>query len=136
MTDIYSPFHAAAKIAPEPADRDNATREAWIRHYAALALASWVVFHDVITRRNTNPQPDDLPDISFLAVIGSSSTAAAIALTHPDDAPTLIWDYTPEAGALNGEFEDWLEDVLVRHGINPAHIDHRRDAGDFTPTPA
>ena len=126
------PINAAERIAPAPATRENATRAAWVRHYAAQALACWATFRAETRNLTPNPEPGSRPDIGYLALAAVSSTTAVAALTTANGVPELIWDLTPEAGALNGEYEDWLTDVLVRHGINPADIDPDYNADDFT----
>ncbi|MET8278248.1 hypothetical protein [Micromonospora sp. NPDC005174] len=133
MTDtIIDPFHASANLAPAPKTREAATREAWIRHYAAEALAAHAKFRAEISTLPHNPAPGSRPDIGYLILAATSATAAAVALTEPtSDAPELIWDLSPELGALNGEWEEWLVDVLVRYGVNPGHIDPAYSADDF-----
>lgn len=126
-----NPINTALRIAPAPAERSDATRHAWVRHYAAQALACWATFRAEIRNLPRNPEPGSRPDLGYLALAATSSTTAAVALMGALDAPTLIWDLTPEAGALNGEYEDWLTDVLVRYGINPGDIDPDLDPADF-----
>lgn len=128
VTDL---INTAERIAPAPTSRDSATRTTWIKHYAAQALACWATFRREIRNLTPNPAPDGRPDIGYLALTAVSSTTAAAALIDPHNAPALVWDLTPELGALNGEWEEWLADVLVRHGINPAHVDPDLDPADF-----
>jgi hypothetical protein len=129
---LTNPFNTADQIAPEPASRDQATAEAWARHYCAMALAAHVAFRTAI--RNFKPDGTQArPELGLLTCAAVGYASAAVALLHPEDAPGLIWDITPEAGALNGEWEDWLDDTLVHLGINPAHIDPDLDATDFNP---
>lgn len=130
-TTVECPINAAERIAPTPATREDATRGPWVRHYAAAALACWATFRREIRNLTPNPEPGSRPDLGYLALAATSATAAVVALTNPVDAPELIWDLTPEAGALNGEYEDWLTNVLVRYGINPGHIDPDLDPADF-----
>ncbi len=60
------------------------------------------------------------------------SLAAAVArLNDRETAAEVIWNLTPELGALNGEWEEWLVDTLDEHGINPADIDPDYEAADF-----
>jgi len=129
--ETESPINAAERIAPTPATRDDATRHAWVRHYAAQALACWATFRHEIRSLTPNPSPGSRPDLGYLALAAVSSTTAAVALMGSLDAPWLIWDLTPEAGALNGEYEVWLTDVLVRYGVNPGHIDPDLNPADF-----
>lgn len=129
---LFPTLGAAEQVAPAPTSREAATREAWIRHYAAQALAAYAEFRDRIRTIEPNPQPGSRPDLGVLSLIATTSTAAAVGLIYTEDyAPGLIWDLTPEAGALNGEWEDWLDDVLVRHGVNPADIDPHLNPADF-----
>lgn len=133
MTD-HNPFAAAEALAPVPATREQATADAWARHYAALALAAWTVFHRAVS--STDMPEDSRPDLDLLSGLAVAATAATHKLAYPD-APDDLWDITPEAGALNSEPEEWLVEVLDAHGINPADIDPRYSAGDFrSPTQA
>ncbi|WP_229401936.1 hypothetical protein [Micromonospora okii] len=124
-------LNTALTLAPQPDTRETATREAWVRHYAALALAAYAEQRAGFRNLPRNPAPGSRPDLGRLGLIATSALTAAAALVDPDDAPALIWDLTPEAGALNGEWEDWLADTLVRHGINPAAVDPDLDPADF-----
>ena len=138
MAETESPISAADRLAPQPATRDTATRDAWVRHYAAQALAACAHLRAECRNLPPDPEPGSHPDIGYLGMLAQASMAAAVAFLGPLNAPTLLWDLTPEAGALNGEWEDWLTDVLVRYGINPGHIDPDLDPADFAPeeTPA
>ncbi|MFG2046162.1 hypothetical protein ACGFIW_01860 [Micromonospora sp. NPDC048935] len=134
MTDTTTetPFNAAHRLAPPPATRDAATRDAWVRHYAADALAAYATFRDAIRTVTPTTAGGSRPDLGYLTLAATAATAAAAALTDRTDyAPELIWDLTPELGALNGEWEDWLVDVLVRRGVNPGHIDPAYNPADF-----
>jgi hypothetical protein len=131
MTITQSPFDAADNLAPVPDSRDDATNHAWIRHYAAQALAAYATLRAECRNLPRNPEPGSRPDIGYLSMAAQASTAAAVALLGPLNAPSMIWELTPEAGALNGEYEEWLTDVLVRYGINPAHIDPDLNPDDF-----
>lgn len=122
-------LNRAHDLAPVPETRDQATRDVWVRHYAAEALAAFAGFHAVTrdVRRG-----DDRPDIGYLISLAVASMTAAFALSTADsDLPGQLWDLTPEAGALNGEWEEWLTATLDRLGVNPADIDDRYTAGDF-----
>lgn len=117
------PFDIAEHLAPVP--DQGATADDWTRHYAALALAAWAAFHAAMGT-------DEARDLGYLSLIGTSATAAAIALTSPHDtAPDFLWDHTPEAGALNGEWEQWIVQKLDALGVNPADIHPSYVAGDF-----
>ncbi len=128
---IADPFNAADRLAPVPESRDGATMHAWVRRYAAQALAALTVLNAECRDLPPNPVPGSRPDIGYLGMLAQSSMAAAVAFLGPLDAPTLLWDLTPEMGALNGEWEEWLVDVLVRYGVNPGHIDPAYNAEDF-----
>ena len=130
-TTTESPFDAADKLAPVPATREDATRHAWVRHYAATALAAYATLRTEFRTLTPSPEPGSRPDIGYLSMLGVAATSAAVALLGAIDAPGLIWDLTPEAGALNGEWEEWLAEVLVRYGVNPGDIDPDLDPADF-----
>jgi hypothetical protein len=136
VTTIHPSFEVAERLAPVPYDPGQSTRDAWIRHFAALGLAAHVAFRAALGRLSDGPKEDWRPDLGYLAEIGVAATAAAAALVadSPEEAPSLIYSLTPEAGALNGEWMDWLYDVLEARGINPAHIDPNLNATDFDPT--
>lgn len=131
----HDPLAIAERLAPVPATREQATTDAWVRHYAAQALAAWTVFHREVDSLPPNPGEGSRPDLGYLSALGVAATSAAHALDG--GTPGDLWDLTPEAGALNGEWEEWLADTLDAHGINPADIDPRYNAGDFrSPTQA
>lgn len=136
---MTSPFEAAERLAPVPATPD-APVDQWVRHHAATALAAWAVFHQKCRTIPSNPVPGSRPEIGYLATLGVASVHAAAALATRNDPEKLsaeLYDLTPEAGALNGEYEDWAVDTLDRLGVNPADIDPRYRAGDFrTPSTA
>jgi hypothetical protein len=136
MTDTTDPFNAADRLAPVPDSRDTATRDAWVRYYAAQALAALAVLNDECRNLPPNPAPGSRPDIGYLGMLAQASMAAAVAFLGPLDAPARVWDLSPELGALNGEWEEWLTDVLVRYGVNPGHIDPAYNPADFTPAVA
>lgn len=125
-------INTAERLAPAPTVREGANRTTWVKHYAAQALACWATFRAEIRNLRPNPQPGSRPDLGYLTLAAVASTTATAALINDPDTPALIWDLTPESGALNGEYEDWLADVLVRHGINPGDIDPDLDPADFT----
>jgi hypothetical protein len=121
-------LNRAHELAPTPGE--HGTRDDWMRHYVAQALAAfagfYVVTHDV-------QRGDSRPEIGYLAIIGHTSVAAVLGLDAPADELTrVLWEHTPEGGALNGEWEQYIVDTLDRLGVNPADIDGRYVAGDFT----
>jgi hypothetical protein len=129
---VHPAFDAAERVAPEPTDRDTATVDQWVLHYCALALAAHTAFRDALRSLSPTPEGGSRPDLGYLVTVAVSATAAAIALTTPPaEVAGVLWDYTPEAGALNGEYLDWLDETLDRLGINPADIDHHLDTADF-----
>lgn len=131
VTITETPFSAANRLAPRPSTReDAAAKHAWVRHYAAQALAAHATLQAVAGSAASGTRKSR-PDIGYLALLGQTSVAAAVAFLGPIDAPTQLWDLTPELGALNGEWEEWLTSVLVRHGVNPGHIDPAYNPADF-----
>ena len=129
-TKIYDAFAAADKVAPQP-DR-GATGQVWGRHYAALALAAHTAFRVSLPTIGSNPEPGSRPDLGLICAVATSSTAAAVALLSPPlVAPDLIWNLTPEAGALNGEYVDWLAERCDQFGINPAALYRWYSGADF-----
>ncbi len=132
-TDLYETFNVADRLAPAPPTAEEATPAAWVRHYAATALAAHYVFRKSLGRQDPgNPVSATRPDLGLLVTIGTSATAAAVALLNDrETAAEIIWNLTPELGALNGEWEEWLVATLDEHGINPADIDPDYEAADF-----
>ncbi len=117
-------FAAAERLAPLPDSRENATIFAWTRHYAGLALAAHAAFYDA----SETPGPE----LGWLMTLAVSATAAARAVSSPlAGVGQELWDLTPELGALNGEYEEWLVETLDNLGVNPADIDPRYNADDF-----
>lgn len=133
MTDTVHPaFATAERLAPEPASRDTATVEAWTRHYAALALAAHSAFDAALRTVPRDPEPGSRPDIGYLIAIAVASTATAVALTAtPNEVAHTLWDFTPEAGALNGEYVAWLAETLDGLGVNPADLYPAFNGDDF-----
>lgn len=127
----------AERLAPEPNSRAVLDgRDKWARHFAAQALAAHSEFRVAIRTVNKQTAPGSRPDLGHLMAIATASTAAAVALTVPaEHVAGKIWDLTPEAGALNGEYIDWLAETLDRLGVNPADLHPWFDGADFT-TPA
>lgn len=127
-------LNRAHTIAPTPGE--HGTREEWMRHYAAQAMAAFAGFYQVTHEPRTG---DDRPEIGYLALLSEASVAACIAIDHPTsdlsgavDVARLLWEHTPDGGALNGEWEECIVDTLDRHGINPADVNERYTASDFT----
>lgn len=124
-------LNRAEELAPVPETRGDATRDTWVRHYAAQSLAAFAGFYQASTDAR-GAEPGSRPDLGYLISHAVSAFTAAFALDTADsDLPGKLWDLTPEAGALNGEWEEWLTDTLDRLGVNPADIDGRYRAGDF-----
>src|ERR1700753_1461032 len=97
----HSPFTAADLLAPVP--DEYGTVEDWMRHHAATARAACTMFrlqHD--------------HDPGLMAPLGVASLHAAVALSSVHRGPLAqeLYDLTPEAGALNGEWEEWLTETL------------------------
>lgn len=125
LTDL---LNRANEIAPVP--DENGTRDEWMRHYAAQAAAAWAAFYQAIHEPMTG---EGRPELGYLSLVATSSVAAVLGLDSPaDDLPRLLWEYTPEAGALNGEWDHYIALVLDRLGINPADLDDRYDARHFS----
>jgi hypothetical protein len=124
VTMEHPAFTAAHRLAPLPAEREDATILAWTRHYAGLALAAHAAFYDA----SETPGPE----LGWLSTIAGTATAAARAVSDRGMAVGgALWDLTPELGALNHEYEEWLVEVLDNLGVNPADIDPRYHAADF-----
>ncbi|MEU4558570.1 hypothetical protein AB0F72_09270 [Actinoplanes sp. NPDC023936] len=120
-------LNRAHTMAPTPGE--HGTREEWMRHYAAQALAAFAGFYVVTHEPRTG---GDRPEIGYLALIGHTSVAAVLGLNaSPDHLPRLLWQFEPEGDALNGEWEDYIVSVLDRLGINPADLDERYAADEF-----
>lgn len=124
------PLAVAARLAPVPATRKEATTDAWVRHYAALSLAAFTVLDREGGNLQPHPAEGSRPDLGYLVGLGVAAMAAAFAL-HAGRAPQSLWDHTPEAGALNGEWEEWVTGVLDELGVNPADINPEYNSGDF-----
>lgn len=121
-------LNRAHEIAPTPGE--HAIRDDWMRHYAAQALAAFAGFYAVTHEPRTG---EDRPEIGYLALLGHTSVAACIALDAPTTQTTrLLWEHDPNGDALNGEWEQYLTDVLDSLGVNPADLDGRYEARHFT----
>lgn len=124
MTEAVDLINNADSLAPCPATRDEATRDAWTRYHAALALAAHAAAHRLLGK--------DPVMFGTLTLVAVSATAAAIALTTtPDEVAGELWELTPECGALNGEWSAWLVETLDRLGVNPADVDPAYNPSDF-----
>ena len=76
--------------------------------------------------------PGSRPDIGYLMQTAVAATAAACAATWGgNQLAAELWDLTPEAGALNGEYVDWLAEQCDTCGINPADLYPWFTAADF-----
>lgn len=117
---VHPAFTAAERLAPEPQRRGDATRDQWIRVHAANALAAHTAFRAALKTLPPNPERGSRPDLGYLILIATSATAAVCAMTsRPDRFSDDLWALTPEAGALNGEYIDFLATMLDAYGINP-----------------
>jgi hypothetical protein len=121
-------LNRAHDIAPTPGE--HGTRDDWMRHYAAQALAAFAGFYAVTHEPRTG---EDRPEIGYLALIAETSVSAVLGLNaSPDDLPRLLWQFNYDGAAMNGEAEEYIVSMLDRLGINPADIDGRYTASDFT----
>lgn len=129
MTDPINLLNNAEELAPVPATKEEATREAWVRHFCAQAMAAYAGAHHLMS---TSSPKEHGKQYGALVLMAVASTSAALGLTTPpEDLPHRLWRFTPECGALNGEWEEWLADTLDRFGVNPADVDGRYDAAHF-----
>ena len=127
--------HAADVLAPAPENRDDATDQVWLRHYAAEGLAAVVGYRKALKTIVRKSPRGSRPDFGYLVHHAVACTMAAVQLAYPADGPVpharRMWDLTPELGALDGEWEEWLTAVLDMHGVNPADIDPDLTAAGF-----
>lgn len=133
MPDLTELINRAARVAPLPERREDATVDVWVRYFAALALAAHAGFAEMLHEvekldENTPSPPGTLALLINLAVAAQS---AVIALQETGEEAGAIWDLTPELGALNGEWEGYLASTLDGLGVNPADLDPRYVAADF-----
>lgn len=125
MTQPTDFLNRAEELAPTPEDGED-PRE-WVRHFAAQAMAAYAAF-----RISERVEPAG-PHLGYLALLGTAAMAASVSLEAPNEtAARVIWELTPEAGALNGEWIDHLADTLEAHDINPADLYPWFEAKDFT----
>lgn len=126
-------FAAAERLAPAPSKPADSTPEAWIRHFAATGLAAHVAFRAALPTLKPDSEPGSRPELGYLVgmAVYATSAAAALSADSPAEAAELIYNLTPEAGALNGEWEDWLDETLAAHGINAADIDPDLNPSDY-----
>ena len=117
-------LNRAHEIAPTPGV--GGTRDDWMRHYAAQALAAFAGFKVIL------PGVDgthERPELGYLAILGHTSAAAVIALDAPSklEQTRMLWEHEDAEAA-----EEYVVGILDRLGINPADIDGRYTASDFT----
>ena len=62
MTDL---INTANRIAPPPTGRGDATRDVWVRHYAAQALAAYATFRHEIRDLQPGAKPGSRPDLGY-----------------------------------------------------------------------
>lgn len=119
-------------VAPMPYDRENWTAETLIKHYAARAASL-----NEATHRSVSSHPRDTDSPAFqravlqtarLSESANAHLAAALLLRiiatrtagiHAliEDTLTELWEVTPEAGALDGEWVDAANDIIGHYGI-------------------
>lgn len=128
-----TPLEIAQTLAPGPDTEKDSTPQAWAIHYAATAFAAYTEFHQMLPSLGSNPAPGSRPELGRLVALGVAATAAYAALSAEpgEDIGELLWTWTPECGALNGEYLDELSEALDKAGINPADIDPNYNADDF-----
>jgi hypothetical protein len=140
---VHEVFLAAEKLGPVPYNADDATPQAWLRHYIATALAAHTAFYAALPPPRTVPadQVGSKPELGYLMMIATSATAAAQAIdaviagdVTADKVAAAIWKLTPNCGALNSEYVGWLMERADQLGINPADLDFRLNAADFRST--
>lgn len=123
MTEPIDLLNRAAELAPVPAV--GAEPAEWVRHYAAEAMAANAAFRLLMGT-------DRGEELAYLSLLANAALAAAVALEAPSEtAARVIWELTPEAGALNGEWVGHLADTLEAHDINPADLYPWFEAKDF-----
>lgn len=122
-------LNTAEGLAPRPEDPTD--RDQWIRYWTATGLAACAGFRRALSNHNQDAAIRGR-ELAYLSLLSVASVAAAVPLVSPEQHLELLWDLTPEAGALNGEWEDWLTETLDKYGINPADIDDRLVARDFS----
>jgi hypothetical protein len=133
-------FDVAERLAPPPTKRLDelgvgGEREAeWTCYYAALALAAHAEFREALTTLHDRGEPGSRPELGWFMDIATSATAAVVALGQPARVGEALWDLTPECGALNGEYLDYLAELLDKYGVNPADIYRWFEAADFQST--
>jgi hypothetical protein len=123
MTEPTDFLNRADELAPSP-DNPHARPTDWVRHYAAQAMAANAAFR---VAERTSPGPA----LGYLSALEVASTHAAMAIDSHSWTTRDLWEVTPEGGALNGEWMDYLAEVLVKHDINPADLYPWYRASDF-----
>jgi hypothetical protein len=128
--DVQDPrdiLNRAEALAPRPEDECVAP-EVWARYWIATGLAADTAFRWVLRQPSSPLRGERMAYLSLLAVAAMS---AAVPLVDIENHRDLLWSLTPECGALNGEWSEWLTDALDGLGINPADIDPDLRATDF-----
>lgn len=124
MTEPHELMNRAEELAPLP--EVGAEPVQWVRHFAAEAMAANAAVRLLIGKGRP-------AELAYLSMLAHAAMAAAVALDAPaETAARVIWELTPEAGALNGEWVDHLADTLEAHDINPADLYPWFEAKDFT----
>ncbi len=134
--DAVDLLNRAAEVAPQPAEKDGPdVRQAWARYFAAIALAADSAVRMMVSDRfgmTAEERSGKHPELGYLAMLAHGATSAAVPLlTDPAEHLELLWSLTPEAGALNGEWSEWLTERCVELGVNPAELDPFLQASDF-----
>ena len=125
MTEPYDLLNRAEQLAPVPDEPAAADPTEWLRHFAAQGMAANAAFRLLMGTERAE-------ELAYLSMLGVAATAASVALSAPaETAARVIWELTPEAGALNGEWIDHLADVLAAQDINPADLYPWFEADDF-----
>lgn len=119
-------------VAPMPYDRENWTAENLIRHFAARAASL-----NEATRQSVMSHPRDVESRAFQRAVMQTARLSESASAHLAVAMLLrivatrtagihrlvldtldeLWNVTPEAGALNGEWVDAANEILASFGI-------------------
>jgi hypothetical protein len=120
-------LNRAEDVAPCPTEETADTIQ-WTRHWAAVGLASFTAIRKSI---HGGTEHHHAKEVGYLSLLGTAAMTAVVGLTEPTEAAKLLWNLTPECGALNGEYEEYLTELLARYGVNPADIDPDLVHDDF-----